>query len=262
MNHNVYISYSIKDAEIAMQVSEAIESNDVKCWIDTRDLEAQKDTIEQTVNAIESAENVVLIYSKNAMESVKVNNEISIAISKKKEIIVVNVDGSSEGPDFYIGANKPKAKFSGTSDKFKLEIPSLNVYEKHSTSKYLYLSYDNADLDYIASQIQQYKVMGVNFKHQLDSKIDDSSLLVVFISKDSCNSSKIKEDIIRAISNDVGILLIHLDGSQLDFGRIFNIKYGSKFKKAIKYSIFKRELDELGYIDKCDEIFQMFGVKE
>ena len=264
MNHEVYISYSKKDSEIAMQVCEAIESNDIKCWIASRDLEAQKDPFEQTVNAIESAENVVLIYSKNAMESKNVSNEISFALSNKINVIPLNIDGSSEGPDFYIGANKPKAKFRGTSDKFKLEIPSLNVNEnidKNSPSEYVYLSYDGEDLEFMKSQINQYKSMGVNFKHQVASKIEDSTLLVVFISQNSNKSSKIKDDIIKAISNKIGILLIHLDDAEPDFGRIFNLKYGSKFKKSIKYSIFKPELDELSYIEKCDEIFQLFGVK-
>ena len=289
MNHKVYISYSIKDAEIAIDICEAIESNDIKCWIAARDLDSQKDPIEQRVNAIESAENVVLIYSKNAMESAHVNNEIYHAVYKKIDVIVVNVDGSSEGSDLYIGENKPKATFRGISDefkreipfesygenkpkatfrgpeKFKLEIPSLNVNEtitKRSNSQYIYLSYDDADLMFISSQIKQFKSIGVNFKHQIDSKIKDSSLLVVFISKNSFNSSKIKDDITKAISNDVGILMIYLDNVEPDFGRLFNFKYDSKFKNAIKYSIFKQELDELSYMDKCDEIFQIFGVNK
>jgi hypothetical protein len=263
MSHNVYILYSNKDAEIAMQVCEAIESNDIKCWIASRDLDAQKDTIEQMANAVESAEHVVLIFSKNALKSHEV--EFAIGLSRTKDLIVLNVDGANLGPDIFLGMDKPKAVFKGTSDKFELKIPSLNVNEtitKNSTSKYVYLSYDDSDLEYIASQIKQYKGMGVNFKHQIDSKIKDSSLIMVFISKDSSKSSKIREDIKSAISNDVGILLIHLDESEPDFGRMFNLKYGSKLKKAIKYSINKQEIDELTYIEKCDEIFQLFGVKK
>ena len=129
MNHEVYISYSKKDSEIAMQICEAIESNDIKCWIASRDFDGKKDPIEQMANAIQSAENVVLIYSKNAMESQNVKNEISFALSNQISVIPVNVDASSEVPDLFIGANKPKATFQGISDNFKLEIPSLNVNE-------------------------------------------------------------------------------------------------------------------------------------
>ncbi|WP_405274232.1 toll/interleukin-1 receptor domain-containing protein, partial [Methanobrevibacter sp.] len=118
MNHEVYISYSKKDSEIAMQICEAIESNDIRCWISSRDLDRKKDPIEQMANAIQSAENVVLIYSKNAMESQNVKNEISFALSNQISVIPVNVDASSEVPDLFIGANKPKATFQGISDNF------------------------------------------------------------------------------------------------------------------------------------------------
>jgi hypothetical protein len=291
--NQVYLCYSHDDDKIAGDVCEALKDHDIICWNDIDDEMARYYHL-AVPGAVDYIQAVVLIFSANASNSDIVRREIELAFENSIPIIVFDADGSSLvgelefflsrapridatsnihhaaglladdlnrmsvnldspavfKPDITIeGMVKPKASFS---DK------SMNI----KSSKYVYLSYDDADLEFIASQIQQLKVMGVNFKHQIDSKISGSSLLAAFISKNSYKSSKIKSDITEAISNDVGIMLIHLDDSKPDFGRMFNLKYGSKLKKAIKYSIHKQDMDELAYIDKCDEIFQLFGVKK
>ena len=288
MYHDVYICYSSKDSEIANRVCEALEKSNIKCWIAPRNVEVGKDFSSQIKEAIESSKIVVLISSRNAYESHFVKEEIKYGDNIDKSIFVVNTDGCLPPDDFELsfrnvagisdydqqdslkhlansiehmfteGIYKPDAYTTGI-DKSKAIFSNKN--NKFGPS-FIYLSYDNADLEFIESQIQQFKFMDVNFMHQIGSKIKDSALLVVFISKDSCSSSKIKDDIKKAVSGDIDILLIHLDDCEPDFGRMFNLKYGSKFEKAVKYSIYKSELDELAYIDKFDEIFQMFGVKK
>ena len=294
MNHEVYICCSDEDRKITKQVCEIFELNNITYWIASGDGISDENSMQNRIDAINSAEKIVLILSRKAQESGKVLTDVDIAFSNLKPVIIFNVDNCSlneefrfflaASPEINAGSNFHEALvllvhgLKGDSytpyvpDSFKPPQPkgmakpkasfSTKALKYRSTPPYIYLSYDDADLEFIASQIQQYKSMGVNFKHQIDSKIHDSSLLVVFISKDSCKSSKIKGDISKAISNDVGILMIHLDDAEPDFGRIFNLKYGSKFKNAVKYSIYKSELDELAYLDKCDEIFQLVGVKK
>ena len=285
MNHDVYICYSSKDGEIANHVCEALEQNNIRCWIAPRNIEVDNDFSSQIKDAIKNSKLVVLISSKNAYESHYVKEEIKYGISRDKWVFLVNTDDSLPSDDSELSyrnvagssdydeqdslmhlANTINHMFS--EDRFKpnsyttgIEKPKAKFSYK-SVSSFVYLSYDDADLEFVKSQINQYKIMGVNFKHQIESKIKDSALLAVFISENSNKSSKIKDDIIKAISNDVGIFLIHLDDAEPDFGRVFNLKYSSKFKKAIKYSIYKSKLDELSYIDKCDEIFQIFGVEK
>ena len=293
MNYDVYICFCDEDSKIAKHVCEIFELNNITYWF-AGDGNNNGNSVQNRTDAIRGAEKIVLILSGRAQESAKVLTEIDIAFSNMKSIIIFNNDKCSLKDEFrfflaaspeiraysnfheslvllvyalkgdsytpYVPENfrppqpkgmaKPKASFSNKTLKYR------------STPPYVYLSYDDADLEFMKSQIQQYEMMGVNFTHKTDYKINDSSLLIVFISKDSCKSSKIKDDIIKAISNDVGILLIHLDDAEPDFGRIFNLKYSSKLKNAVKYSIHKQEMDELTYIDKCDEIFQLFGVKK
>lgn len=289
----VYLCYSYDDVKIAGDVCEALKGHDIICWNDLDDEMARYYHL-AVPGAVEYIQVVVLIFSSNASNSDRVKREIELAFQNTLPIIVFDADGSplEGGLEFFL-IRAPRIDASSNIhhavglladdlNHLAVNLHSPAIYKPDITregmvkpkafysaknmnikaSQYVYLSYDDADLKFIASQIKQFKGMGVNFKHQLDSKIKNSSLLIVFISKDTYKSSKIKSDITEAISNDVGILLIHLDESEPDFGRMFNLKYGSRFRNAIKYSFYKSQLDELTYIGKCEEIFELFGVKK
>ena len=292
MGHEVFISYSSKDSEIATKICEILEVNDVKCWFRQRDLKDNANYDLEVENAIVNSRAVVLVSSASSFESDSVRNDINVAYSSDVPIVSFKIDDFQDflqDPLFFLSVLQWIDGYPDVENSYVdlvmdvkkiLEpgVPSPAVFKSPhqitgvnnltddelkdpSSFPYVYLSYDDIDLDLIAPQINQYESLEVNFTHDDDSQIEDCALLVAFISKDSRKSSKIKDDLIKAISNSIDILLIHTDDAEPDFGRLFKLRYGSKLKKAIKFSIFKSDLDELTYAEKCDEIFQLFGVK-
>lgn len=295
MPHDVFISYSSMDKEIAERTCEVLELNGFKCWIAPRNIDAGKGFKDQIINAINTSKSFVLIFSKNCQKSHYTLKEVEVAFSRGIPIIVFFIeDIIPEGNfEFYlksaqfvnapldnlveafkkltsmlnssttIGIDKPTVLPKGA---VKTKIPfrgkTITHQKVHSISPYVYLSYDEADFEFINSQISQYKNQRINFKYINLKNIDDASLMIVFISQNSHKSSKIKKDVKRAISNNVGILLIYLDDVEINFGGLFNLRYKSKFEDAIKFTIERFNMDELSYIDRCSEIFELYGVKK
>ena len=292
MNHDVYICYSTEDSEIANRVCEVLEQNNIRCWIYPRNGISNEDFSKQIRNAVKNSKIVLLIFSTNSFKSHLIMNEIDMAFSSSIPVISFRIDEQDfqENNYFSLTVNhwidgypdiensnlvidlkellgnenhdmptlyKPQEEIKGINNSILNENDSI---ENYSTSPYIYLSYDDKDLNFINGQINQYESQDVNFKEGDDYHIKDSALLVAFISKNSHKSSKIKNDIVKAISENVDILLVHLDDVKPDFGRLFRLRYGSKFKNSIKYSILKYELDEITYINKYSEIFKLYGV--
>lgn len=299
MRHDVYICYSNKDREIADRVCESLEAENFSCWIAPRNISSDESFSDQIFAAIKDAKSFLLIFSDDAQKSIYVKREVEAAFSNNAPIIAVNIDGAVPEGDlafllskaYWISASsdsideiskqlaedlnvlltevlkaayykekprtegivKHKPEFYGENENVKRQYP------KHA---FIYLSYEKADLDFVNAQISQYESQEINFDHKNIDKIKDSSLLVVFVSKNSHKSSNIKKDVVNAISNGINILLVYLDDVEVNFGRLFKLRYASNFRDSIKFSIPKYEMDELSYIDKYDEIFQLYGVKK
>lgn len=88
----VFISYSSKDQDIAYEVCNYLERNNMSCWIAPRDILVANNYVNETVNAIKNSDMIVLIFSKNANESSYVINEIDYAFSCEKPIITFKID--------------------------------------------------------------------------------------------------------------------------------------------------------------------------
>lgn len=94
MSHDIFISYSTKDTEIAEGVCKALEDNGLKCWIAPRNISHGVSFPKQIVSGIKSATLILLIYSQNAQDSEYVNKEMYTAFSNKKHILPVLIDGT------------------------------------------------------------------------------------------------------------------------------------------------------------------------
>ncbi len=94
MSHDIFISYSTKDTEIAEGVCKSLEDNGLKCWIAPRDISHGVSFPKQIVSGIKSATLIVLIYSQNAQNSEYVNKEMYTAFSNRKHILPVLIDGT------------------------------------------------------------------------------------------------------------------------------------------------------------------------
>lgn len=90
--HEVFISYSTKNSDIANKICYALEQNGLKCWIAPRNIPSGTVYIDAIADAIKSTKIIVLIFSKYSQESKYVSNEINMAFSHNKPILSVNIE--------------------------------------------------------------------------------------------------------------------------------------------------------------------------
>lgn len=81
MSHSVFISYSTKNTDKAIQVREFLENNGVQCWMAPRDLSGGNAYNRDIPKAIDSCSYFILIASKKASESRWVQSEINRAFN-------------------------------------------------------------------------------------------------------------------------------------------------------------------------------------
>lgn len=82
--YSCFISYSAKDQEFADRLYEDLQSNGVRCWFASHDIQAGKKLHEQIGMAISLHERLLLILSPNSIKSEWVKTEIAKA--RKREV--------------------------------------------------------------------------------------------------------------------------------------------------------------------------------
>jgi TolB-like protein/Tfp pilus assembly protein PilF len=96
----VFISYASRDAAVAHELCAALESANLPCWIAPRDVRAGESYAAAIVHAISSCRLLVLILSKNSINSPHVLREIERACSKKRPVLSVLIDSTDLPPEF------------------------------------------------------------------------------------------------------------------------------------------------------------------
>lgn len=92
MNHEVFISYSRKDKDIADFVSNVLKDNSIKYWIDKEGIYSSSNYKELIVDAIEVSKAVIFISSENSNASINVIREIGYAVNMNKPILPLMFD--------------------------------------------------------------------------------------------------------------------------------------------------------------------------
>lgn len=93
MNHDVFISFSFDDQEIAENIVNSLTSKyGISCWICTRDINGGEHYKDLIPEAIDAAQVVVFIQSSHAVESKEIPKEIGMAFDADKTIIPFRVD--------------------------------------------------------------------------------------------------------------------------------------------------------------------------
>jgi hypothetical protein len=99
--HQVFISYANEkgdnnntgsDRQIADMICSALESENICCWIDHRDIMPGENWVNAMFNAVEQSKIMVLVFSGNANLSQWVQDEITYALDEKIRIIPFRVD--------------------------------------------------------------------------------------------------------------------------------------------------------------------------
>lgn len=92
MKYDVFISHSSSDVELAEQICGYLEKQDIKCWIDTRNVAGKY--AKAIMEGIQQSEIMLLIYSEKANASSHVENEIDNAFCMGKTIIPFRIENT------------------------------------------------------------------------------------------------------------------------------------------------------------------------
>ncbi|MEK6280029.1 MAG: TIR domain-containing protein [Acidobacteriota bacterium] len=92
MAHDVFISYSTKDAAVADAVCAGLEARGIRCWIAPRNIVSGTKYSQSIINAITQSPLMVVIYSSHANESNHVVAEIDRAYNKRIPIIPFRIE--------------------------------------------------------------------------------------------------------------------------------------------------------------------------
>ena len=95
MSNHVFVSHSHEDSPAADLLVKALEERGVVCWLAPRDVPAGGSYAESILDAIESANCFVLIYSQNSNVSSHVMREVERALKFGVNIIPVRFDDST-----------------------------------------------------------------------------------------------------------------------------------------------------------------------
>lgn len=95
MDHDIFISYSRKDAAFADKICKLLEENNLRYWIDRNGYYSGTDYKEIIVAAIKKSKLFIFISSENSNNSQNVYNEIQQAINKNITILPIRIDNAS-----------------------------------------------------------------------------------------------------------------------------------------------------------------------
>lgn len=100
----VFISHSHSDNKEAEKVYNGLTSYGIQCWIDTKDIPAGASYPDAIIKGLEWCNCLVLIYSKNVMNSNDIPNELEVAHTDHKLIIPFLIDDSEivKGYRYYL----------------------------------------------------------------------------------------------------------------------------------------------------------------
>ena len=92
MKHQVFISYSRKDKDVADGLCEVLKENGIEYWIDKEGIYSSSNYKELIVDAIDVSKAVIFISSANSNASVNVIREIGYAVNMNKPILPLMLD--------------------------------------------------------------------------------------------------------------------------------------------------------------------------
>jgi adenylate cyclase len=91
MAQDIFISYSSKDRELAVQLSEKLKSEGLTVWIDGKDILGAEQWTAEIVEGIKSCSTFLLLISPDSVVSGNVLKELTLASEKNKRILPVEL---------------------------------------------------------------------------------------------------------------------------------------------------------------------------
>ncbi len=108
MRHDVFISYSSNDEELAKTICETLESSGIRCWIAPRNIGSGDTWSEAIIRAIRTARAMVLLLTTNSNSSRQVLREVEHGVRTGIPIIPFRIEdiSPSDSLDYFISAHQ------------------------------------------------------------------------------------------------------------------------------------------------------------
>jgi len=93
----VFVSHASEDANKAREIVEELSLQGIDCWLATRDVQVGENYAAQIYSAILDSSHLLVLLSRQSVESVHVQREVNIALDQEKRILPILV---TEDADF------------------------------------------------------------------------------------------------------------------------------------------------------------------
>ena len=91
-NQDVFISHSSADSKLAYAMCDYLEEKGIRCWIAPRDVYGGTEYAEAIIMGIRNCKIMVVLFNKNANDSIYVKNEVERAFNYKSILIPFKLD--------------------------------------------------------------------------------------------------------------------------------------------------------------------------
>jgi hypothetical protein len=104
VSHDVFVSYSTKDKEVADAVCKALEEDGIRCWIAPRDVQPGMEYAQAIIEALNTCRLFLIILSEESNTSPQVRREVERAVSKDLSILTFRIDNTilSKAMEYYL----------------------------------------------------------------------------------------------------------------------------------------------------------------
>lgn len=92
---DIFISYSRKDSEQAIELAERLRASGIGVWIDQQGIEAATSWSQEIVDEIDNCTVFLLLLSEHSVSSINVVREVSIAFESERPILPVDLESVS-----------------------------------------------------------------------------------------------------------------------------------------------------------------------
>src|SRR5579862_1490234 len=92
MSASIFISYASADRNHVDRIVSFLEAHHLRCWVAFRDVPVGENYQEAITRALRSAEAVMVIFSRNANQSIEIQKELSLASRYKLRLVPLRME--------------------------------------------------------------------------------------------------------------------------------------------------------------------------
>ena len=275
MAYDVYVCHSSNDFEAANEICQYLENNNVTCFNAPRDIKGQNPA-EAIKNGIENSEIFLMVMSESSQNSPYSTQELEKAFVLNKPIAcyilddVIPLDRTAffTKNSTFINASVEdnyqtllnvilemlESTPAGDGQKTGVIKQSEDTYIQED-EQMIYVAGGSDDL--IDFEIKRLSDDG----YGMTSNINQASAVIAYVTHNSVNSSKIKDDIESAFKMNKPVIPIYLEDAKFNFGRLFKLKNRNQLKKAKQNALVKFALDDNDYCERYQDILKQNGIE-